>query len=105
MKEDGSWNEDLLRSHFLRCDLFEILKINPYPTAQDTIACGPDRFGEFSVKFSYELAFKEANLQDETGSSASPEGARSCWDLIWHSNVPPSIRNCAWRAGTNSLPT
>uniref|UniRef100_A0A453PIE7 RNase H type-1 domain-containing protein n=1 Tax=Aegilops tauschii subsp. strangulata TaxID=200361 RepID=A0A453PIE7_AEGTS len=59
----------------------------------------------FTVKSAYQLGFDEAHRGSATGSSYRPDGRRSCWQLIWSSDVPPTVRNFAWRVATDSLPT
>ena len=59
----------------------------------------------FTVKSAYQLGFDEAHRGSATGSSYRPDGRRSCWQLIWSSDVPQTVRNFVWRVATNSLPT
>ena len=72
---------------------------------EDTIAWGPGRFGQFSVKLAYEFAFDEANRESQSASSTNPEGCRAIWNLIWKTDIPPTVKNFAWRVVSDSLPT
>lgn len=106
LNDNGSWNVRLLQEYFLPVDVNEILKIRASPRHEDdTLAWGPGKFGVFSVKSAYQLGFEEAHRSSATGSSSRPNGRRSCWKLIWSSDVPPTVQNFAWRVATNSLPT
>lgn len=89
-----------------RVDTAEILKIRVSPRhGEDVLAWGPGRLGVFSVKSAYQMAFDEASRETAAASSSSPDGSRSCWQLVWGSMVTPNIKNLAWRVAVNSLPT
>lgn len=90
---------------FLPCDVTKILKIRASPRlGDDVIAWGPERLGDFCVKSAYE-AFEETCRMTSVAPSLVPNGSRSCWKIISGSNVPPTIKNFAWRVAVNSLPT
>ena len=79
LTDNGSWNMNLLQNYFWPCDVNEIIKIRASPRLEeDTIAWGPGRFGQFSVKSAYEFAFEEANREPQPASSTNPEG---CWAI------------------------
>lgn len=60
LNEYGSWNLELLQNYFLPCDVDEILRIRASPRdEEDTLAWGPGRGGQFSVKSAYDFAFEE----------------------------------------------
>uniref|UniRef100_A0A453MSL4 Reverse transcriptase zinc-binding domain-containing protein n=1 Tax=Aegilops tauschii subsp. strangulata TaxID=200361 RepID=A0A453MSL4_AEGTS len=106
LNDNGSWKTGLLQQYFVPVDVYEILKIRASPRLEeDTLAWGPGKFGLFSVKSAYQFGFEEAIRDSATGSNSRPEGRRDCWKLIWSADVPPSVRNFAWRAATESLPT
>uniref|UniRef100_A0A453J4P8 RNase H type-1 domain-containing protein n=1 Tax=Aegilops tauschii subsp. strangulata TaxID=200361 RepID=A0A453J4P8_AEGTS len=106
LNNNGSWNAAVLQEFFLPADVVEILKIRASPRQEDdTLAWGPGKYGVFSVRSAYEFGFEEAHRSSATGSSAHPDGRRSCWKLIWSSDVLPTVKNFAWRVATNSLPT
>ena len=101
-----SWNIGLLQEDFLPPDVLEIIKIRASPRLEDdTLAWGPGKYGIFTVKSAYQFAFDEAHRMNAAGSSSSPDGRRSCWNLIWSCDVPPTVRNFAWKVATNALPT
>uniref|UniRef100_A0A453SWV1 RNase H type-1 domain-containing protein n=2 Tax=Aegilops tauschii subsp. strangulata TaxID=200361 RepID=A0A453SWV1_AEGTS len=106
LNEQGAWNQALLHDYFLPADVTEIMKIRTSPRLEeDTLAWGPSKYGVFSVKSAYQFGFDEAHRSATTGSSSRPDGARSCWQLIWSTEVPPTVRNFAWRVAIDSLPT
>ena len=106
LNENGSWKVGLLHEFFMPADVVEILKIRASPRQEDdTLAWGPGKFGAFSVRSAYQFGFEEAHRSTSTGSSSCPDGCRDCWKFIWSTDVPPSVRNFAWRVATNSLPT
>ena len=69
------------------------------------MAWGPDKYGIFTVKSAYMLAFDEAHRERASSSSSSPDGSRACWSYIWKSVAPPTVKNFAWRVATDGLPT
>lgn len=106
LNDNGSWNLGLLQQYFIPADVYKILKIRASPRlGEDVIAWGPGKLGVFTVKSAYALAFDEAHRGSSEASSTSPEGSRKCWQYIWRCNVPPTVRNFAWRLSTDSLPT
>lgn len=106
LNDNGSWNLVLLQQYFLSADVEEILKIRASPRlGEDVIAWGPGKLGVFTVKSAYMLAFEVAHRNTAEASSTSPDGSRKCWQYIWRCDVPPTVRNFAWRLTTDSLPT
>lgn len=96
----------MLQSIFLPFDVTEILKIRASPRlGDDVLAWGPGRLGAFSMKSAYNMAFEETCKMTSVATSSAPDGRRMCWKMIWGSNVPPTIKNFAWRVAVNSLPT
>lgn len=102
---NGAWNIGLLHEFFLPVDVAEIVKIRASPRLEDDTLAWGHKFGNFSVKSAYNLAFDEVHRGLATGSSSRPDGRRSCWKLIWSCEVPPTVRNHAWKVATNALPT
>ena len=51
------------------------------------------------------MAFQEAHKDSAVACSSSPDENRKCWQFIWSCNVPPTVRNFAWRLSIDSLPT
>jgi hypothetical protein len=86
-------------------DVSEILKIRASPGTEDWLAWGPRKLGLFSTKSVYDLGFEEAHRETAVSSSTNPLGGRACWNHIWSCDIPPTVRNFAWRLATNSLPT
>ena len=84
----------------------EILKIRASPRqGDDVLAWGPGKLGTFSVKSAYDMAFEESCRATAQASSYASNGRRACWKLIWGTNVPPTVKNFAWRVAVDSLPT
>lgn len=42
---------------------------------------------------------------NSASTSTSSTGERSCWKIIWKCEVPPTVRNFAWRLAMDALPT
>uniref|UniRef100_A0A453CB40 Reverse transcriptase domain-containing protein n=1 Tax=Aegilops tauschii subsp. strangulata TaxID=200361 RepID=A0A453CB40_AEGTS len=97
LNQNGSWNYGLLNEYFVEADVQEMVKIIASPRLDDdVIAWGPGKYGVFTVKSAYSLAFEEAHCGTDVSSSSSPSGQRKCWDFIWKSWAPPAVRNFAW---------
>ena len=106
LNENGSWKNDQVVKYFIAADVSEILKIRASPRQEaDVLAWGPGKLGLFSVKSAYDLAFEEMHRDSAVASSTSPKGRRVLWELIWAAEVPPAVKNFAWRLNSNSLPT
>uniref|UniRef100_A0A453EAU8 Reverse transcriptase domain-containing protein n=1 Tax=Aegilops tauschii subsp. strangulata TaxID=200361 RepID=A0A453EAU8_AEGTS len=106
LNENGSWKYDQVSKYFAAANVSEILKIKASPRQEeDVLAWEPGRFGRFSVKSSYDMAFEEAHRSRAVASSTNPSGNKSLWRLIWSTEVPPTVCNFAWRLVSNSLPT
>lgn len=74
------------------------MKIKASPRLEDDVlAWGPERFGMFSVKTAYDLAFEEAHRGSLVASTSNPLGSRRCWKDIWSCGVPPTVKFFAWR--------
>lgn len=59
----------------------------------------------FSLKSAYNFAFKEVYRHANSASSSAPDGRQKVWQLIWKSDISPSVCNFAWRVAVDSLPT
>lgn len=104
--DNGAWKHDVITKYFLPADVDEIMKIKASPRLDDDVlAWAPGRFGMFSVKTAYELAFEEAHRGSSVASSSNPSGRRRCWKDIWSGSLPPTVNFFAWRLATVSLPT
>lgn len=106
LHDNGSWKQDLLNQYFMPWDISEIVKVRASPrSGDDVLTWGLGKLGVFSVKSAYDFAFQELCNQTATTSSTNLDGRRSCWNMIWKCNVPPTVMNFAWRVAINSLPT
>ncbi|KAL0004708.1 hypothetical protein SO802_012269 [Lithocarpus litseifolius] len=59
--------------------------------------------GKFTVKSAYWLALDMKRVENE--STSGPSGLQQLWRSIWSADVPNKIKNFAWRACQNTLPT
>ncbi|XP_075674823.1 uncharacterized protein LOC142644018 [Castanea sativa] len=59
--------------------------------------------GKFMVKSAYWLALDMKRAKN--GSTSGPSGQQQLWRSIWSADVPNKIKNFAWRACQNILPT
>lgn len=79
LNDNGSWNLELLRQYFIPADVQEIIKTRASPRlGEDVIAWGPGKFGVFTVKSAYNVAFEEAHRDSAVACSSSPNGNRKC---------------------------
>ena len=59
LNANGSWNYGLLQNYFMPADVVEIIKIRASSRQEaDTMAWGPGKYGVFTVKSAYQLAFE-----------------------------------------------
>jgi hypothetical protein len=105
LDDQGNWKEAMVRSNFLPIDVEVILKIKPSRRLDnDLIAWQPEGSGHFTVRSAYKLAFNESSDQCAFAATSSvPDGANSCWKRIWHADVPPKVKNFAFKAASNGL--
>lgn len=104
LPDNKSWNKPLIRSVMQQHHAEEILKIRlPNYSGDDLVAWFPEKFGNFTVRSAYKLALDLQNLDSQTGSSVSPGGDRSLWNLVCKAPVLPKVRMFAWKLATNSL--
>jgi hypothetical protein len=60
----------------------------------------------FLVRSAYRLALEQTPEQcGFPAMSGRPDGADDCWRRIWAENVPPKVKNFAWKATSNALST
>lgn len=81
LKENGGWNEELIRTHFLPVDIAAILKILvPTVPLRDELLWHFNQSGVYSVKSGYQVAFR---LRFPDIPSCS-ESFGSWWKFLWH---------------------
>ncbi|KAL5765128.1 hypothetical protein ACOSQ2_017722 [Xanthoceras sorbifolium] len=96
------WNINLVRSSFLEEDAEAILQLplSIFPR-QDSVLWHYDRYGNFSVKSAYKLAFQN-NFSDLPSCSY---GSHFIWKFIWNLPIPSKLKIFCWRICCNILPT
>uniref|UniRef100_A0A453PN93 Reverse transcriptase zinc-binding domain-containing protein n=1 Tax=Aegilops tauschii subsp. strangulata TaxID=200361 RepID=A0A453PN93_AEGTS len=68
--QNGSRNYGLLTEYFVDADVREIVKIIASPRMEDdVIAWGPGKYGVFTIKSAYTLAFEEVHRGTDVSSS------------------------------------
>jgi hypothetical protein len=90
LDEQGAWNLQLLRRHFLQVDIDAIMQIKINPRcAEDVLAWAPAANGIFTVKSAYWLGMEELNRPTQGATSRAPNGRRAIWKAIWGCPAPP----------------
>lgn len=102
--ETHSWDVDKIMSMFNPRVIAEILKLNlghcPQPEKWFWKA---EKSGNFTVKSAYRLL--EASAQPDQAESSHASSIITLWKQLWKMRVPPKIKNFAWRAYRDTLPT
>ena len=94
----------MVREVFLEHDAESILSI-PLSTTlpADRLVWTAAANGKFNVKSAYHLARNRDRIC--TGESSDPSGLHRFWQRLWKAKTPSKVRNFAWRACQNILPT
>ncbi|GKV17774.1 hypothetical protein SLEP1_g28235 [Rubroshorea leprosula] len=98
----GEWDITKLNACFSSEECQEILKI-PIGAGFDSLVWHLDKYGRFSIKSAYLLAFNTIHepSMDSNNMPLSPIE----WKHLWKLKVPPKVRVFMWRAFLNSLPS
>jgi hypothetical protein len=65
-----------------------------------------EKSGIFTVKSAYQLAVPLENANPSQGSSSGAgDRGRPIYKNIWNAEVPPKVRNFAWRLAVDGLGT
>ncbi|GLU13484.1 hypothetical protein SLE2022_301180 [Rubroshorea leprosula] len=102
LDDRGEWDITKLNASFRNQVSWEILKI-PIGACEDSLVWHHDKYGNFSVKSAYLLAYNptpELGMHDTNRSLNTVD-----WKHLWKLKVPPKVRNFLWRAILNSLPS
>ncbi|GLT34293.1 hypothetical protein SLA2020_088170 [Shorea laevis] len=102
LDDRGEWDITKLNASFSNQVSREILKI-PTGACADSLVWHYDKYGNFSVKSAYLLAYNAAHdlgMHDTNRSLNNVE-----WKHLWKLQVPPKVRIFLWRAILNSLPS
>ncbi|XP_030929385.1 uncharacterized protein LOC115955407 [Quercus lobata] len=99
------WRADIVKSIFLPFEADTILNIPiSYNLPKDKLIWVGNRKGVFSVKSAYYVALNLMDCSNE-GESSFGDPLERLWKKIWHLNIPSKIKNFAWRACLDALPT
>ena len=100
-----SWRAVLVKSIFLPFEADTILNIPiSYNLPEDKLIWVGNRKGVFTVKSAYYVALNLVDYADK-GESSFGDPWERLWKKIWHLNIPPKVKNFAWRACLDALPT
>ena len=104
-QELHAWKADVVHRTFLPHEAQVILGIalSSLPT-EDRIVWAVTPNGAFSIRSAYHVAKKLLDNQAE-GQCSDNSAMKALWKLIWGLKCPSKIRNFAWRACKNILPT
>ncbi|KAH9793378.1 putative reverse transcriptase/RNA-dependent DNA polymerase [Citrus sinensis] len=102
ISEEQKWKEDVIRQHFLKEDVEQILKIPlPRQPKPDQVLWHYDKKGNYSVKSGYQVAMK---MNFPYKPSCSSENDKS-WHAIWYLQLSKKVKIFMWRAANNLLAT
>ncbi|KAL2896303.1 hypothetical protein RDABS01_038087 [Bienertia sinuspersici] len=110
-KANGSHDAELILNNVvpkwldkLTCEEIDAIKAIPMGTMEqdDFLAWEYTKIGEFSVKSAYHL---EMQSKGSAATTSDHYNARLLWERVWKAQVPPKVKNFAWRAMNNGLPT
>ncbi|KAL2894080.1 hypothetical protein RDABS01_009989, partial [Bienertia sinuspersici] len=100
--ENGTWNWSVAH-RFLNARELNLLRDFHLPCfpCDDMWAWKGSKDGNFSVKSAYYMAVGEYT---KGSPSSSKCGEQVVWKKIWRANIPPKVRNFAWRFVHNATP-
>nr|XP_023885402.1 uncharacterized protein LOC111997538 [Quercus suber] len=98
------WKEEILDYYLLD---FEADSIEAIPLCrtqqQETLMWPHNPSSEYKVKSGYK--FLQDEHQHQQAGSLNPEAVKHIWQAIWKLNLPANVKNLAWRACWDSLPS
>ena len=98
------WKEQVLDRYLFEFEAAVIKRIPLCQSIQDDILIWPwNPNGVYSIKSEYQLLQRASQAQQPSHSMV--ENLNPLWDKIWVLNVPAKVKNLAWHACQNSLPT
>ena len=103
--ETGEWKTDMIRQLFLLVDVDAILGIpRSRNHTRDSIIWAYTLRGIFTVNSAYKLAL---SLSPQANQCTTFNGLDHThfWCTIWGLSIPNKIKNFAWKASRNALPT
>ncbi|KAL0008862.1 hypothetical protein SO802_010364 [Lithocarpus litseifolius] len=100
-----AWREDVVRNTFLPHEAEIILGIplSSFPI-EDRRVWSAIANGVFSVRSAYQVAQRLQESKD-IGNCSDSSVMAGLWKTIWNLKCPCKLRNFAWRASKNILPT
>uniref|UniRef100_A0A803PAN7 CCHC-type domain-containing protein n=1 Tax=Cannabis sativa TaxID=3483 RepID=A0A803PAN7_CANSA len=92
--EEGEWNQDMITQTFHPDDVPIVLGMAPcYNNAIDDLVWHYTPNGMYTVSSGY----KVATTNELNAGFSSEEHTKKWWTKIWKLEVPPKVRNFAWR--------
>lgn len=92
------WDIEFIEENFCERDTTEITAIPLMLHAHDLRIWSHSKDGTYTVRSGYHLAMNI--IYTGRGNSVNGE-----WDKLWDLNIPPKVKNLAWRTVRNWLPT
>uniref|UniRef100_A0A803QSN3 Reverse transcriptase domain-containing protein n=1 Tax=Cannabis sativa TaxID=3483 RepID=A0A803QSN3_CANSA len=99
--EKGEWNQDMITQTFHPDDVPIVLGMAPcYNNAIDDLVWDYTPNGMYTVSSGY----KVATTNELNAGPSSEEHTKKWWTEIWKLEVPPKVRNFAWRLYNGWIP-
>lgn len=104
-RDSFEWDVELVNQCFNAEDALAILGILLSLFCKcDRLIWVANKFGKFSVKSAYALAYEE-KLEQKRGDCSNASLRKRMWRCIWQLKLPHKLRHFAWKAGWNILAT
>ena len=101
--DTGTWDQNILRQHFIHFEAQRIMAIPLCLTQQRDVLIWPNcPNGEYTVKTGYKLLCEDENR--ETASASDGSLQQSFWKRIWKVPVPYKVKTFLWQVCSDALP-
>ena len=105
IREDGTWDDHLIRNSFLPSDADAILSIPLGGLDCDTLAWAFEKHGMYSVRSAYHCLSSNAAARRHIDPTSSRGSDHPMWRLCWQLKVLPKIKHFWWRVLHEFIPT